>query len=208
MGSPRPRSALPSRSRRLPLVDRGRGRADRTRERGSGRQALAAARASGVQHLAAADRFHARAKPVSAFPNELARLIGPLHVSTPILAATSRLRLLETKKPRPRLACISSRDTSRGKTRRRKPPRGRSIAAQRRRSQFSRKITGDRRADGGLSSILRALRNKWRPMNLLFATAIVRPPQPSTATIAYRPRHAATRLVAGQQFQFEHDLLN
>jgi len=68
----RPRRQAPSSgfSRAAPQRPRGR----------SSRKALAAAGAARVQHLAASDRLHARAKAVAAFANELARLIGPLHV--------------------------------------------------------------------------------------------------------------------------------
>ena len=67
-----PRRQAPSSgfSRAAPRQPRGR----------SSRKALAAAGAARVQHLAASDRLHARAKAMAAFANELARLIGPLHV--------------------------------------------------------------------------------------------------------------------------------
>jgi hypothetical protein len=76
----RPPLALPSRPRRGARAIEERAAPIR-REWRSGRQALAAARAAGVQNFATADRFHARAKPMSAFANEFARLIGPLHGS-------------------------------------------------------------------------------------------------------------------------------
>src|SRR6202166_752686 len=72
--------ALPSRPRRGARAIEERAAPIR-REWRSGRQALAPARAAGVQNFATADRFHARAKPMSAFTNEFARLIGPLHGS-------------------------------------------------------------------------------------------------------------------------------
>ena len=72
--------ALPSRPRRGARAIEERAAPIR-REWRSGRQALAPARAAGVQNFATADRFHARAKPMSAFANEFARLIGPLHGS-------------------------------------------------------------------------------------------------------------------------------
>src|SRR5271154_5892734 len=72
--------ALPSRPRRAARAIEERAAPIR-RERRSGRQALAAARTAGVQNITTADRFHARAKPMSAFANEFARLIGPLHGS-------------------------------------------------------------------------------------------------------------------------------
>ena len=76
----RPPLALPSRPRRGARAIEERAAPIR-REWRSGRQALAAARAAGVQNFTTADRFHARAKPMSAFANEFARLIGPLHGS-------------------------------------------------------------------------------------------------------------------------------
>ena len=76
----RPPLALPSRPRRRARAIEQRAAPIR-REWRSGRQALAAARAAGVQNFTTADRFHARAKPMSAFANEFARLIGPLHGS-------------------------------------------------------------------------------------------------------------------------------
>src|SRR3954465_12164821 len=49
-----------------------------------GGQALAAVGAPGCEHLAAALRLHAGTETVPALANELARLIGPLHGSSPV----------------------------------------------------------------------------------------------------------------------------
>src|SRR4051794_24129909 len=49
-----------------------------------GGQALAAVGAPGCEHLAAALRLHAGTKTMPALANELTRLIGPLHGSSPV----------------------------------------------------------------------------------------------------------------------------
>lgn len=53
------------------------------RPAGSGGQALAAAGPAGGENLAAADSGHARPESVAVLADELARLIGPFHVSSP-----------------------------------------------------------------------------------------------------------------------------
>jgi hypothetical protein len=51
----------------------------------SGRQALAAMGAAGSQHLAAANGGHACAEAVAALADELARLVGSLHGTSPVI---------------------------------------------------------------------------------------------------------------------------
>jgi hypothetical protein len=54
------------------------------RRQGSSAEALAAMGAASRDHLAAALRGHAGAETVAALAHELARLIGPFHVDTPL----------------------------------------------------------------------------------------------------------------------------
>src|SRR5215211_9074550 len=60
------------------------------RDATSSRQALAAMSTTGGDDLAAALRRHARAKAMAALAHELARLIRPLHGSSPVASRTRR----------------------------------------------------------------------------------------------------------------------